>query len=107
MDLTQEHLRLPPYYGNVRPLTEETEPFVDSHKPSCPACKERWQIDEGTQTAVSITMHCTQPWLVITCPACKAKFMITGSGKSHTTHEEDEKVFVLSVSQYWIARLRA
>jgi hypothetical protein len=105
MDVTHENLKFPPDYNEVRPQTEEATPFVDSHKPSCPSCRERWRIDEGAQAAVSITMHCMQPWLVVVCPACKVEYMITGSGKSHSQAEDN--AFVLSVSQYWIARVRA
>jgi len=107
MDLTAENLKFPPDYEDARPQTEEPTPFIDSHCPHCPACSERWEIDEGAQTAVSIAMHCVQPWVIITCPKCNASFMVTGSGKSSSPGEGEEVMFVMSVSQYWIARLRA
>jgi len=107
MDLTVENLKFPPDYEDTRPLTEEATPFTDSHCPHCPVCAERWEIDEGAQTSVSIAMHCVQPWVVIVCPKCKASFMITGCGKSSSPGEGEEMSFVMSVSQYWIARVRA
>jgi hypothetical protein len=105
MELTNENMKFPPDYEDKRPQTEEATPFEDSKEPHCPSCKERWIFDECASTSVSIAMHCEQPWVVLFCPKCKDGFMVTASGKSHSTIEE-EAILSMHVAQYWIAKVK-